>query len=282
MLLPISLLLQFVMLNACQKASGSNSSVPFDSIPAKSLVTPMVTEVSGIADSRKNKGFVWAQEDSGNPSLLYLISHTGAVAKTIFLKGIVNRDWEDLGLYGTNIYLAETGDNNESFSEYAFYKFAEPEKATDTVTNIETIRFCYEDGPHDAEAFLVDEDAGHIYVITKRGSRSALYKIAYPYSSTGLNTARAVGQLPYGGVVSAAVAPGKNEILIKNYTGIFYYTKTAGANIEQALQQSYKTLPYKMEPQGEAITFAADNSGFFTLSEKGFSSNVNLYFYRRK
>jgi hypothetical protein len=37
-----------------------------------------------------------------------------------------------------------------------------------------------------------------------------------------------------------------------------------------------------MEPQGEAVSFALDGSGFFTVSEKGFANSVNINFYNRK
>ncbi len=72
------------------------------------------------------------------------------------------------------------------------------------------------------------------------------------------------------------------EILVKTYCGINYYQRDAGQTIMQALQTAPKTLPYKIEPQGEAICFNKDNTGFYTLSEKGPGSTVNLYFYPRK
>jgi hypothetical protein len=88
--------------------------------------------------------------------------------------------------------------------------------------------------------------------------------------------------LPYTGVVSAAISPDGKEILVKTYTNIFYYSRTAGESIGTTLQKRYKNLPYKMEPQGEAVSFALDGSGFFTVSEKGFANSVNINFYNRK
>jgi hypothetical protein len=41
-------------------------------------------------------------------------------------------------------------------------------------------------------------------------------------------------------------------------------------------------LPYQAEPQGEAISFAVNNSGYYTISEKALSSMVKLYYYKRK
>jgi hypothetical protein len=265
----------------CNKNNNSTPEVLFDSIPTSRAINPMINETSGIADSKTNVGYLWAHEDSGNPTQLYLIKHDGTVSKKIFIKGVVNRDWEEMALVNNDIYIADIGDNNSVHSESAIYKFAEPASSVDTIRTIETIRFQYADGPHDAEAFLVDPSAKHIYIITKRDNPSRVYKISFPYSA-GLNTATFVFSLPYTGVVSATTNPDAKEIILKTYSSLFYYSRSSSEGIEQALQKSYKTLGYQTEPQGEAIAFAQDGSGFFTLSEKGFASWVNLYFYKRK
>jgi hypothetical protein len=274
---------QLVSFSSCHKSSAAPGPVlVFDSIPINKTINPIINEISGIADSKANEGYLWGQEDSGNPPQLYLINHGGAVQKKIYIKGATNRDWEDMSLSGTDIFIAETGDNNLAYSEYSFYKFPEPLSTIDTVQNVDNIRFKYADGPHDAEAFLVDPVSKDIYIITKRDNPSKIFKLAYPYSLTSLNTATEVGILPYSGVVSAAISTDGKEIIIKLYPAIFYYKRVAGETIEQALQKTYTTLPYKMEPLGEAVGFSTDNSGFYTLSEKGFGSSVNLYFYKRK
>jgi hypothetical protein len=274
---------QLVSFSSCQKKSADPGGVLiFDSVPIAKPLNPVVNEISGVADSRANAGYLWGQEDSGNPPQLYLVSHDGSLAKTIYIKGVTNRDWEDMALSGNDIFIAETGDNGLAFSEYVFYRFPEPLFTTDTVRNAEAIRFKYADGPHDAEAFLVDPASKDIFIITKRDSPSKIFRLAYPYSSTSLNTAAEAGTLPYSGVVSAAISADGKEILIKTYPAVFYYKRSNGESIDQALRKIYTQLPYKMEPLGEALGFARDNSGFYTLSEKGFGSSVNLYFYKRR
>jgi hypothetical protein len=250
---------------------------PFDSVTLVQSINPIINEISGIADSKSAPGYFWGEEDSGNPNQIYLINHNGTVAKTVFLKGITNRDWEDMALADGTIYIAETGDNAQVYGNYKFYNFPEPSLNTDTVTNIQTINFAYPDGSHDSEAFVVDESK-NIYIITKRDNVSRIYKLSYPHSSN--NIAALVGTLPYSGVVSATINAG--EIIVKTYSSLFYYKRQAGKTIEQALKGTYISLTYLLEPQGEAVTFASDGSGFYTASEKGFATWVNLYFYKRK
>jgi hypothetical protein len=262
----------------CKKHQSASTSLAFDSIPSVKPLIPLVNEISGIAYSKRNAGYLWGIEDSGNPPQLYLIRNDGTVSKKIYLKGVTNRDWEDVALANGYIYIAETGDNLQVHNSYALYRFPEPSATMDTVTNIEAIQFTYPDGSHDAEAFLIDSATKHIYIVTKRDNPSKIYRLTYPYGA--VNTVTLVGTLPYTGVVGAALSG--NEIIIKTYTGLFYYKRKAGEDIGQCLKRSYTKLGYVVEPQGEAISFATNGSGFYTLSEKAFATEVNLFYYKRK
>lgn len=262
--------------------------VSFEDTPLAYPLKASINEVSGIADSKINSGYLWVEEDSGNPPQLYLLNHLGTDIKTVYLKGATNRDWEDIALAAgpdaakKYLYVAEIGDNNAVHTSSSFYRLEEPSAATDTVKVFDVINFAYADGPRDAEAFLVDDNTKDIFIISKRDAKSRLYKLAYPYSLTAMNTAVFVAELPYNGVVSAALSNDGKGILLKTYPSLYYYARASGETIPQTLQKSYTALGYQLEPQGEAVGFALDNSGFYTLSEKGTSSMQSLYFYRQK
>ncbi len=266
--------------SGCQKEPGPAAESPlFDSIPSVKTLNPVVNEISGITDSKTNPGFLWAQEDSGTPTQIYLVKHDGTVTKRIFLKGIINRDWEDMDLYGGHIFIGEIGDNAETYGSYRFYRFPEPSSSADTIYNAEEINFTYPDGSHDAEAFVVDPVTKDIYIITKRDNPSKLYRLSFPYAADNVLTD--AGSLSYNGVVGAAISADGKEIILKTYTGLQYYPRNLNETIAQALQKASKPLSYTIEPQGEAICFATNGAGFYTVSEKGFASWVNLYFYKR-
>jgi hypothetical protein len=82
--------------------------------------------------------------------------------------------------------------------------------------------------------------------------------------------------------VSSAISPAQDEIVIKTYSKIYYYTRKTGESIEGTLSHSYQVLPYQVEAQGEAICFSNAHDGFFTLSEKSFLPSAKLNFYKRK
>ena len=249
----------------------------------------MPDKASGIADSKNNTGYLWVQQDSGNPGELTLLSYKELVQKRIFLKGAVNRDWEDMvigtgPLAGENyIYLAETGNNNGIYPDYAIYRFIDPSQSADTVFLMDKITFQYPDGSHDAEAILLDNETKDIYIITKRDSLSKIYKLPYPQSISFSNLAIYSGMMTVSGITSACSSPDGKELLVKNYTNVFYWKRNTGESIPAALQRNPLIIGYAAEPQGEAICFKNDNTAFYTFSEKPFfATAVTLNLYKRK
>lgn len=269
-----------IFAGACRKPAGSGAL--FEKDPVVNQLQPVLQEVSGICDSKLHAGMLWAQEDSGNPTRIHMVSHSGQVGRSVYLKGVMNRDWEDMALFESDIFLADIGDNNEVFSEYSFYKFPEPAAGVDTMNVIDQIRFRYPDGSHNAEAFVVDPVTRNIFIFTKQDLPSRIYKLSFPYSTTTVQTVSYEGTVSFTGIVGAGISPDGDEVIIKTYGQLHYYARQSNETITQALQKNAVNLPYESEPQGEAIGFAQDDSGFFTLSETGNTFTTSLRFYRRK
>jgi DNA-binding beta-propeller fold protein YncE len=283
----IIILLLIKGLTACKQHHDGNT-IGFANTPQEHPVSDVkLNEASGMADSKANPGYLWVEQDSGNPPDLTLLQHNGTVLKSIHLANAVNRDWEDMVLAAGPVpgkqylYIAETGDNLLVYDDYAIYRLEEPTATTDTVQGVDRIPFFYPDGSHNAEAILVDPDTKDIYIITKTDLHSKLFKLAYTNSTKGMNKVEEVGALPYNYVVSAALSPDGKEILVKTYDAIYHYQRSAGETIVQTLSKKYISLPYQQEPQGEAIVFDNNDSGYYTLSEKALASSVKLYFYKR-
>lgn len=250
------------------------------------IVNSLVNEASGIADSQKNPGFLWVQEDSNTPAQITLITHKGEFVKHIPIKGIANRDWEDMIIAKgpkpdiNYIYIAETGDNNAQYKQYAFHRFPEPAANATEISTVETIPFQYPDGSHDAEAFLADPLNNDLYIITKREKQSLIYLLKAPYSLERTNTLTLVGELPYNFVVSAGVTADQKGIAIKTYDRIYYYQRNQNETLKQVLAKNPGQLNYLPEIQGEAFCFTNNNLGYYTLSER-VSSPVTLFYYKR-
>ena len=282
-------LILFVMSGLCACHPDHGDTTGYVDTPQEFTVNLLtLNEASGIADSKANPGYLWVEQDSGNPPDLALLQHNGVYLKSIHLANVTNRDWEDIVLSAgpkpgiQYLYIAETGDNLMVHSDYAIYRLEEPTAATDTVKQVDKIAFFYPDGSHNTEAILVDPDTKDIYIITKTDLKSKIFKLTYPYSTTDINRVEQVGGLPYNYVVSAAISPSGKEVVVKTYDAICDYPRKTGESILQALSKTPSNLPYQVEPQGEAITFDNNDSGYYTISEKALASSVKLYFYKRK
>lgn len=251
----------------------------FDSVPIAIPLQPILSEISGISESVRNQGYLWAHEDSGNPPHLYLIAKDGKVFKKIVLKGAENRDWEDIALSNGNLYIADIGDNNSQLGTYYLYKFPEPSLSCDTLSSFDKISFQYPDGNHDAEALVIDPVTEDIYIFTKRDNPSRLYKIPHGYSTNKINNAIYITNLATSGIVSAALSQDGNALLLKTYFSITLFTKSKNQSFGSLFSQKPSVLSYRIEPQGEAVCFSNSRGGFYTLSEKGFGTNVYLYYY---
>jgi hypothetical protein len=285
------MLMVMAVVFSCKKSSTQTVSPAegFSKLPQYIPVSQgAVPEASGIADSRVNPGYLWVEEDSGNPPQLYLMAHDGKIIKALLLENGANRDWEDIAVGAgpdnakAYVYIGDIGDNNLAMEEYVFYRFEEPLVSADKVTAYDKLFFTYPDGPHDAEAFLVDGITKDIYLITKRDEKSRVYVLPYPQDTAGVNHALYVADLTFNGVVSAALSPDNKEIILKTYTTLYYYQRNTAESIGATLAGKPSTLGYQLEAQGEAVTFATDHSGFYTLSEKGNAvTPPTLNFYKR-
>ena len=61
--------------------------VSFADVPlSKSIVPGQLDEASGIADSKANSGYLWVEQDGGNPNDITLLSYAGTVFKKINIK----------------------------------------------------------------------------------------------------------------------------------------------------------------------------------------------------
>ncbi len=149
---------------------------------------------------------------------------------------------------------------------------------------IEKITFKYPDGPRDAEALLLDPATKSLYIISKEFGSTGLYKLAYPQSTTSTTTAEKVGLIPNLLLVTAGdISSAGDEILIRTYVNVNHWQIKVGTGLEETLLNATpKKYLIPAEPQGEAIAFDRNASGYFTLSEIGNASSVNLNYYKRK
>jgi len=276
-------------------------------IPLATVEDDRLEEVSGLVASRNNPGMLWVHNDSGNPAEIYLLDSQAAV-RAVYVLGPTQRDWEDIAIgpgpeAGQNyLYLGDIGDNFTFYSENYIYRFpepkwpgtAQPRNGTeavylDTIQRIDTLTFVYPDEQWDAEVLLLDPMTKNLYVMTKEMSSIRTYCLPYPQSTDTTIVAEHLLTVPFEGanlldrLVAGDISADGQELLLKTYQHVTYLVRQDSAqSVAEWVQQAADTLPYLAEPQGEAIGWAADSSGYFTLSESQIGSDLYLYFYPRQ
>jgi hypothetical protein len=255
------------------------------------LENQAITEASGLAASRQNKGLFWTHNDSKDLNRLFLFDENGRDKGTFYIDRITNRDWEDLEMVTINntsyIYVADIGDNDGKHDKKYIYRIKEPKITTsnkpffDTLRGAETIVITYPDANRNAECLMIDQTTYDIYIVSKFEKNVVVYQIPYPQSTTKINIAKPIATLPITFVTAGTISLDNQEILIKNTDNVFYWKRKKDETIAAALKRPATILPYLKEPQGEAIAFAIDGSGYYTVSEIKKNVKPHLYFYKR-
>lgn len=300
----ISLLIALVlMMFACSSTPPNTPETPESTFSAPQdlgLVDKRLPEASGLASSVVNPGYMWAVNDSGNSSEVYLIDTTAQVKMTCKLL-VSNRDWEEIAVgpgpdpNKTYVYVGEIGDNNSVYDMKYIYRFEEPalDAEIKNITLTDTLRIKLSDGERDTECMMIDPITRDFYIISKRENLVGIYKLSLPLPSRGattgaspytheIMTAQKVGEIPFFQIVAGGFSKDGLEILIKDYDHIYYWKRKADELLEDVLVRKPEQLPYEREAQGESLTWRQDGTGYYTLSETNLGKPAYLRFYKRK
>lgn len=276
----LSVLLSLILISA------SSADQLFSSQRAIATITDeRLVEASGLEESYENPGYFWTHNDSGGEPVLYLIDRQGKVRMELELKGIRNRDWEEIVTVKEGsesfIYVAEIGDNNAVYDQLSLIKVREPKfegKALVTVErrSIQMMNFQYMEGARDAEAVLYDQRFKEFVLVTKREKNCMVY--SFPFKAGNNITIESKGTVPSRNFTAADMNE-DGEILLKHYDAIYFWGKSDQRAVERILNWNPLEVDYVSEPQGEAICWSRKN--FYTISEKNEGKPQEMLFFER-
>jgi hypothetical protein len=275
------------------EAGGEGSKAYGQPVHLASLQDKAIDESSGLAASRRNPGIFWTHNDSGDGPFLYAFDRAGGKRGTWHVAGAKAFDWEDIAAGPGNqpgrayLYVGDIGDNDKDRDGIVVYRVAEPavtEAEADTnrlepaeTEAAEAIHLRYPDGAHDAESLAVHPTTGDLYVITKTKGASAaaaVYKLAAPFSLTGVNTLvkvsaiRTPGLLP-GMITGADISPDGRKIVLCDYFNAYELSlpEAAGGKFDDIWKQPVAIVRLGQRPQGEAICYRLDGRAILATSE---------------
>ncbi|WP_373195472.1 PE domain-containing protein [Mycobacterium marinum] len=258
------------------------------------ITNASLDEISGIESGVANPNIYWVHNDSGDTARVFAIdAKSGATLGTYTLSGAKASDWEDIAIGPgpvpgkSYLYLGDIGDNGLSRSAIAVYRVPEPivtgtaaNPVTTTLTGVDTLNLKYPDGPHNAEALMVDPRTGRMLIIDKTSSGNpAIYSAPTGLASGSTTTLQDVGTLalPSGSgylVTGADVSPDGTQLAVRTYSHVYLWNRDPSQDIWMALAQPAVAGPTPNESQGEAIAFHPDGNGYVTVSE---GTNQNLH-----
>lgn len=236
------------------------------------------TELSGLVST--GTGYVAINDGQYDPSdiRIFYLDQRCRVTKTLAYPTAA-RDPEDLAIApdGT-LWVGDIGDNLTS----------ETHRATIALWRIPKgggkpviYRLSYPDGPHDAEALLFTDD-GRPLIITKELGPALLYRPTaalkpggtVPLEQVGSFTPTVTGaESPLGAiseamVTGAAISPDRERVALRTYTAAYEWDVTDGDLVRAITTGTPRRTDLPDEPQGEAIAYTMDGSGFLTLSDE--------------
>ena len=258
-------------------------------VSSGTIVDKNLQEASGIVASRTNEGMFWVINDSGNDARIFLIDDKGNTVHYYWIKDAINFDWEDIAINThengkSYLYIGDIGDNFAVRKNINMIVLEEPiiGNPNDTiVTDYKNYPLKYPDGAKDAETIMVDPITSTIYIITKRENNVLLYEVPKSLNESDPTNLTFKTNLPIFNVTSGDISSNGEEILVKTYDAIYYWKRLNNESIPQTMSGTHESITYNPEPQGESISWAVNNNGFYTLSEKSWASEQVLYFFER-
>ena len=256
-----------------------------------------MNETSGIAASVTNPGLYYAHNDSGDSSRFFAITPNGHLQAIYYFNGDPSlplgvKDCEDIAVgpgpdnNASYVYIGDIGDNNGKRKDIVIYRIKEPALHFPTpsvlVDHLDATPLVlhYPDGPRDAETLMVDPIDKLIYIISKREDSVHVYSTPLGFKAHDTVTLTKNTDLYFSGtnkwITAGDISHTGDQILVKSYRKVYYWPRPSQEPVWKTLQRPPAILPYIVEPQGEAIGFNLDGTGYYTTSE---GERPELYYY---
>ncbi len=241
-------------------------------------------EVSGMVMSKNNSEVFWIHGDSGTKNKIYAINRSGKLVEEdgLQLKGIKNKDWEDITSDDEgNIIVADIGNNCKCRTDLSLIIVSDVDEGLSETENFKILRIEYpkknsilklvgNSSPNAEAIFYLDG----IYIITKeaRGRNTKLYKLESP-DFTKVNMLVNIESFDFGNKVTAAdVSPDKKllAVLTDKSLRVFEINTPTSFFEKEVFSADFKA------DQVESVAFDSDSS-VIIAEEKGDLYRVKLF-----
>lgn len=221
----------------------------------------VLRESSGVAWSRSQPGVLFSHNDGGHEASIYALDVHGTLLGEIPLKGVRNRDWEDMATAecenGACIYLADVGDNEEVRDRIVLYRLPDTGVYDGSPQVAEAFPMVLPDGPRDMESVFVLPGEEVFFVSKGRSHAVTLYRYPPPLRTGEIVTLEAVQTFSGGRlsipkqVTGADASPDGSIVAIRSYESLRFFHVEKGRLVPvEGGRVALRTL---YEAQGEAV-----------------------------
>jgi len=238
-----------------------------------------INESSGLAAGRANKGVFWTHNDSGSAPKLYAFGAKGEHLAALKVTGARARDWEDMASFSLGrrhfLLIGDVGDNNAARNDCCLYVVPEPVLRPGgrgrevSVKPLQTIRFRYEDGPHNCESVAIDPGSRKIYLVSKEAGRTCkLYALEWPTRlGRSERVAKPVASLTIPTTSAMDISPDGLRMMVLTYGDAWEYARRPKEGWADAFARAPRRIRMPRRVQGESICYGIDGRTLYLTSE---------------
>jgi len=243
------------------------------------LASGAITESSGLACGRVNKNVFWTHNDSGDKPRLFAFGPHGEELAVVSVTGAQSRDWEDMASFSQNgkhfLLVADVGDNNAKRETCALYVVPEPVLDTSKKSKVisvapsQTIRFSYEDGPHNCESASIDPQTSIIYLVSKENGNSCkVYSLPMPKrESKKTVVAKPIATLDIPTTTAMDISANGLRAIVLTYGHAFEYRRGPKESWDHGFARPPRRILMPRRVQGESISYGTDGKTIYLTSE---------------
>ena len=277
----LSLAATLLLLAICPAVQGAGE-VDVIEIEGKSI-----PEASGATASVLHRDVLWIVNDGPAGTVLHAVSPEGKILGAVSVTGIRTSDVEDLASFAWNgtphLLIADVGDNSARKGTYTLHAIPEPSPEARTVKPSWSLRFRYEDGPHNCEALTIDQDGKQILIITK-DKDTTIYSLPIG-PNRGVAVAKSKGNITWGRPINIGIqntlrhlvtgslatgmdlSPDGRLAAVLTYNHICLYERKEGESWDVSLRRDPDILKMPTFSQAEAVSFSPDGRSIWVISE---------------
>jgi hypothetical protein len=260
--------------NAADPPAISADRIPYG--PPRQIATlkgHKVNESSGLAISRRRPDVLWTHNDSGDEPRIFAFDMKGEMLAACTVSGAAAVDWEDMASFTLDgkpyLLIADVGDNRRLRTNHKLYIVEEPTLDQKSVAVKQTIKFSYDDGPHDCEAVAVDTTTKTIYLCTKvLGLTCEVFQLEIPKDNNVTLVAKGIAKPAIAVVTSMAISPDGQRAILSTYGDAFEFVRSPSETWATAFTQKPRTIQLPERKQGETICYGSDGKTLYLTSEQ--------------